>query len=109
VAVALLTPATFFVIQAKIRMVEFGPGALFDDHDPQRYVGIVGIGEACDWNPLLTVTACCGATWSGVAPHAVNMHNKDAQKTHNFNTSELSILPGKISSRRGECGEVWLG
>jgi hypothetical protein len=87
-AVAPFTPARFFVTLANIIMVEFGPGALFDDHAPHRYVGIGGTGEACDWKPLLTVTVTCGATWSGVAPHAVNISNKDAQKTHNFNTNE---------------------
>ncbi len=80
-------------------MVEFGPGALFDDHAPQRYAGIVGIGEAFDWNPLLTVTACCGATWSGVAPHAVNKHNKAEQKAPNFNTSEQFLRITYLHSR----------
>ena len=69
-------------------MVEFGFGALFDDHAPQRYLGIAGIGETFDWNPLLTVTVCCGTTWPDVAPHAVNINNKDAQQTLNFNASE---------------------
>jgi hypothetical protein len=62
-------------------------------------VGIVGIGEACDWNPLLTVTVCCGATWSGVTPHAVNMSNKDAQQTLNFKTSERFLCITYLSMR----------
>ena len=69
-------------------MVEFGFGALFDDHAPQRYLGIAGIGETFDWNPLLTVTVCCGTTWPVVAPHAVNINNKTEHEAMNFNTSE---------------------
>jgi hypothetical protein len=69
-------------------MVESGFGALFDDHAPQRYFGIAGIGETFDWNPLPTVTVCCGTTWPDVAPHAVNINNKTEQKAMHFNTSE---------------------
>jgi len=69
-------------------MVEFGFGALFDDHAPQRYLGIAGIGETFDWKPLLTVTVCCGTTCSVVAPQADNTNNKTEHEAMNFNTSE---------------------
>ena len=40
-------------------MVEPVLGALSDDHAPQRYGGMVGMGETCDWNPGLMVTVGC--------------------------------------------------
>ena len=60
-------------------MVEPGPGALFDDHAPQRYGGTVGTGVSCDWNDGLIVTVGCAFVCVGVTPHAANRNSSARQ------------------------------
>ena len=52
------------------------PGALFDDHAPQRYFAGEGIGESRDWKDLLITTVDCGLTWLAMGPQAVKSTSK---------------------------------
>ena len=74
-------------------MVEYAPGALFEDHAPQRYVEGLGIGESWSWNDLLIVTVCWDWPPLMVGPHAASRRsNPSPQKALKISIRRVGIL-----------------
>lgn len=82
-------------------MVEPVPGAVFDDHEPQRYGGTVGMGETCDWNDGLIVTVDCALVCVGATPQAASRNSSARQAIANTITCVdcfiLILFTGEIS------------